>query len=139
MTIPLISCIIIYRYCKSIYIYISIWKRENFMKLLIAGSRGITDFDLAPYIPDGTDKIISGGAKGIDTLAEQYAEQNGLKKIIIKPEYEKYGKAAPIKRNETMVELADAVLVIWDGKSKGTKYTIDYAKKLNKEITVIIV
>ena len=108
------------------------------MKLLIAGSRGITDFDLAPYIPDDTDTIISGGAKGIDTLAEQYAEQNGLKKIIIKPEYEKYGKAAPIKRNETMVELADAVLVIWDGKSKGTKYTIDYAKKLNKEITVII-
>jgi len=86
------------------------------MKLLIAGSRGITDFDLAPYIPDGTDTIISGGAKGIDTLAEQYAEQNGLKKIIIKPEYEKYGRAAPIKRNETMVELADAVLVIWDGK-----------------------
>ena len=108
------------------------------VKLLIAGSRGITDFDLAPYIPDDTDTIISGGAKGIDTLAEQYAKQNGLEKIIIKPEYEKYGKAAPIKRNETMVELADAVLVIWDGKSKGTKYTIDFAKKQNKEITVII-
>ena len=88
--------------------------------------------------PTAQTQFISGGAKGIDTLAEQYAEQNRLKKIIIKPEYEKYGKAAPIKRNETMVELADAVLVIWDGKSKGTKYTIDYAKKLNKEITVII-
>ena len=108
------------------------------MKLLIAGSRGITDFDLAPYIPDGTDTIISGGAKGIDTLAEQYAEQNGLKKMIIKPEYEKYGRAAPIKRNENMVELANTVLVIWDGKSKGTKSTIDFAKKQNKEITVII-
>ena len=107
------------------------------MKLLIAGSRGITDFALAPYIPEDTDTIISGGAKGIDTLAEQYAEQNGLKKIIIKPEYEKYGKAAPIKRNETMVDIADVVLIVWDGVSKGTKSTINYAKTKCKKLILI--
>ena len=107
------------------------------MKLLIAGSRSITDFDLAPYIPDGTDLIISGGANGIDALAEKYADKKKISKLIVRPRYDLYGKAAPIKRNETMVEIADAVLVIWDGKSKGTNSTINFAKKLNKELILI--
>ena len=46
------------------------------MKLLIAGSRGITEFDLAPHIPKDTELIIAGGAAGVDTLAEQYAERS---------------------------------------------------------------
>lgn len=50
-----------------------------------------------------------------------------------------YGKGAPLKRNEILVEMADKILVIWDGKSKGTNYTINYAKKLNKDIYVIII
>lgn len=107
------------------------------MKLLIAGSRSITDFDLAPYIPDGTDLIISGGANGIDALAEKYADKKKISKLIVRPRYDLYGKAAPIKRNETMVELADTVLIIWDGKSKGTNSTINFAKKLNKELILI--
>lgn len=107
------------------------------MKLLIAGSRGITDFDLAEHVPSNATVIISGGAKGIDTLAEKYADERGLDKIIIKPNYNKYGRGAPLKRNEEMVELADEVLVIWDGVSKGTKYTADFAKKKNKPVTVI--
>ena len=107
------------------------------MKLLIAGSRSITDFDLAPYIPDGTDLIISGGANGIDALAEKYADKKKISKLIVRPRYDLYGKAAPIKRNETMVEIADAVLIIWDGKSKGTNSTINFAKKLNKELILI--
>lgn len=108
------------------------------MKLLIAGSRSITDFNLAPYIPDDTDLIISGGADGIDTLAEEYADKKKISKLILRPRYDLYGKAAPIKRNEIMVEIADTVLVIWDGKSKGTKSTIEYAKKKNKNIKVTI-
>ena len=108
------------------------------MKLLIAGSRSITDFDLAPYIPDGTDLIISGGANGIDALAEKYADKKKISKLIVRPRYDLYGKAAPIKRNETMVELADTVLIIWDGKSKGTNSTINFSKKLNKELILII-
>ena len=107
------------------------------MKLLIAGSRSITDFDISGYIPENTDTIIAGGAAGIDTLAEEYADKHRLSKMIIRPKYNLYHKSAPLKRNEEMIEMADKILVIWDGKSKGTKYTIDYAKKLNKEITVI--
>ena len=107
------------------------------MKLLIAGSRSITDFDLTPYISDDVTEIISGGADGIDTLAEKYADEHKLSKHILRPEYSKYGKAAPILRNHVMVDLADAVLVIWDGKSRGTRSTVNYAKKKEKALTLI--
>lgn len=109
------------------------------MKLLIAGSRGIENFDLSKYVPTEIELIISGGAKGIDAVAEKYADDHGIKKIIIKPDYARYGRAAPIKRNEEMVDLADAVLIIWDGHSKGTKYTSDYAAKKNKALRVVLV
>ena len=82
------------------------------MKLLIAGSRSIQDYDLAPYIPHAVDTIISGGAQGIDSLAEAYADEHKLSKYIIRPQYARYGRAAPIKRNQEMVDMADAVLVI---------------------------
>ena len=108
------------------------------MKLLIAGSRKIEHFDFSPYISDSITTIISGGAKGIDSLAEQYADVHRLSKIIIRPEYKKYGKAAPLKRNELLVQIADKILIVWDGVSKGTKYTIDYANKLNKDIQIIL-
>ena len=89
------------------------------MKFLIVGSRSITDFNLSPYIPTDVDTIISGGAHGVDSLAEQYADLHRLSKYIARPRYDLYGRAAPLKRNEQMVDMADAVLVIWDGYSKG--------------------
>ncbi|MBO7303983.1 MAG: hypothetical protein J6V09_02015 [Clostridia bacterium] len=107
------------------------------MKLLIVGSRSITNFDLSPYISRDVDTVISGGAYGIDSLAEQYADLHHLSKYIIRPRYDLYGRSAPLKRNELIVDMADAVLVIWDGKSKGTQYTLQYAEKKNKPITVI--
>ena len=107
------------------------------MKLLIVGSRSITDFDLSPYISADVDTIISGGAGGIDSLAEQYADLHRLSKYILRPCYRLYGRSAPLKRNEEMVAMADAVLIIWDGFSKGTQYTLKYAKKMNKPITLV--
>jgi len=110
------------------------------MKLLICGSRSIKEFDPAPYIPQDCELIIAGGAKGVDTLAEKYADSHGIPKEIVLPDYAKYGRyAAPRKRNIIMVDMADAVLAIWDGKSTGTKYTIEYAKKQKKPITIIMV
>lgn len=106
------------------------------MKLLIAGSRSITSFDLSPYIPDEVDLIITGGAKGIDTLVEAYAKERGIPTLTVKPCYERYGRAAPILRDEEMVDLADSVLVIWDGVSRGSRHTADYARKKGKPLTV---
>ncbi len=106
-------------------------------RLLVVGSRKITDIDISKYIPKDVDTIISGGAKGIDTLAEQYADKHRLSKVIIRPDYSLPKKAAPLFRNQSMVILCSSVLAIWDGKSRGTKHTIDYAKKLKKDVTVI--
>ena len=72
-------------------------------------------------------------------LAEKYADENNIPKWIIKPEYEKYGKSAPLRRNKTIVENADIVVAIWDGESKGAKFTINYAKKIGKTLKIYIV
>ena len=109
------------------------------MKLLVVGSRNIKTFPLSEFIPKEVTLIISGGANGVDRLAEEYADAHRISKMILRPEYAKYGKAAPLKRNEEMVALADAVLVIWDGASKGTKYTADFAKRSNKPLTLLVV
>lgn len=107
------------------------------MKLLIAGSRSITDIDISPYIPEGTDCIIAGDARGIDRIAEKYADKMKISKMIIRPKYDLYKRGAPIKRNEEMVKMCDRVLAFWDGISRGTKHTIDFAKKNGKPIDVI--
>ena len=107
------------------------------MKLLIAGSRSILSFDLSKYIPDDTDLIITGGAQGIDSVAEKYADTHNISKLVVRPKYKVYGKAAPLMRNKDMIDLCDSVLVIWDGHSRGTKFTIDYSNKIKRPIRVI--
>ncbi|MBR6562911.1 MAG: hypothetical protein IKK70_03120 [Clostridia bacterium] len=98
------------------------------MKVAIIGSRGITNADIGKYIPPDTTLIISGGARGVDTLAERYADEHGIEKLILLPQYELYGKNAPLIRNKAIVEHADLVIAFWDGSSHGTRFTIDYAK-----------
>lgn len=107
------------------------------MKLLIAGSRSIQEFDLSPYIPDDTDLIITGGAEGIDSIAEQYADQHKLSKLVLRPQYHLFKRNAPLIRNRKMVDIADAVLIVWDGKSKGTQYTIAYTEKMNIPLVLV--
>ena len=107
------------------------------MKLLIAGSRDIDDFDFEKYIPEDVKLIISGGARGVDSLAEKYADKHKISKLILRPDYKRYGKAAPLIRNKKMVEIADTAIIVWNGKSRGTKYTLECAKNLDKEIILI--
>ena len=106
------------------------------MKVAVIGSRTL-NVDLDDYIPEDTTEIVSGGAKGIDLCAKEYALKQGKKYTEFLPLYNKYGKAAPIKRNDEIIEYADIILAFWDGKSRGTKYVIDRCIKLNKAIKVI--
>ena len=109
------------------------------MKLLVAGSRSIKEYDLQGLVPEGVTLIITGGAVGIDAIAEQYADRRKISKLVLRPRYDLYGRGAPLKRNEEMVEICDMALVIWDGKSRGAGYTIKYAKRMGKMVKVITV
>lgn len=109
------------------------------MKVAVAGSRDIVIDNLNEYLPLDTDEIITGGARGVDDCAKKYAADMGIKYKEFLPDYNKYGRAAPIIRNKHIVEYADIVIAFWNGKSKGTKNTIETAKKLGKSITVHIV
>lgn len=103
------------------------------MRAAIIGSRTINPEIKLEFTPS---QIISGGAIGVDMKAKQYAIHNNIPLIEILPDYEKYGKIAPIIRNKEIVNNCDIVIAYWDGISKGTKMVIDYANK--KGIKVII-
>ena len=108
------------------------------MKVAVIGSRGLW-VDIGKYLPDGVTKIISGGARGIDSAAEEYADKNGIAEEIFLPNYAKYAKRAPLIRNQEIVLNSDIVIAIWDGSSRGTKYTIDFAKRIGKQVKVFII
>ena len=107
------------------------------MKIAVVGSRSVNVVDIGKYI-DGCKEIVSGGAKGADTCAIEYANKNGIKATVFLPEYERYGRAAPIIRNKQIVDYADKIVAFWDGSSKGTLSVIKYAKKTKKPCNVII-
>ena len=101
------------------------------MRLVIFGSRDIIHLPVLERCMEnsGIDtriitEIISGGARGVDRLAIQYAE------IIEKPcrvfyaDWTKYGKSAGPIRNTAMAKYADYGVALWDGKSRGTKHML---------------
>ena len=107
------------------------------MRVAVIGSRNLSVPDLERYLPANVSEIVSGGAKGIDSQAAEYARQNGLTLTEFLPDYARYGRGAPLKRNEQIAEYANAALAFWDGKSKGTKYTISLFEKLGKRVIVV--
>ncbi len=107
------------------------------MKVAIIGSRNAVVTNLKDYLPEDTDEIVSGGAKGIDTCAKQFAIENGIKYTEFLPDYSHYKRGAPLIRNKQIVEYADTVIAFWDGKSKGTKFVIDYCNKISKKVHVV--
>jgi hypothetical protein len=105
------------------------------MKVAIVGSRGLT-CDIGGVLPSETTELISGGAKGIDTCVREYAQAHGLPILEFLPDYKKYGRGAPIIRNGQIIEAADFVLAIWDGKSRGTYSSICKAIKAGKPLEI---
>ena len=106
------------------------------MKVAVIGSRGLTVPNLGKYLPPETTEIVSGGARGVDTSAREYAHAHGIKLTEFLPEYEQFGKSAPLKRNITIIEHADIVLAFWDEKSRGTKFVISNCKKRGIPVNV---
>ena len=109
------------------------------MKVAIVGSRKIDNIEIKDIIPPECDELVSGGAKGVDSFVVKFAKANNIPLKEFIPEYKKYGRAAPIVRNKTIVEYADKIIAIWDGKSRGTKWVIDYCEKIEKPCKIIIV
>ena len=107
------------------------------MKLAIIGSRNCPPIDIESHLKNIPDTIVSGGAIGADTYAREFARKKGLRLIEYFPNYDKYGKVAPLERNKLIVEECDCVLAFWDGNSRGTKFTIDYAREKNKPIKIV--
>ena len=110
------------------------------MKIGVVGSRDFDDYKkLEKELNkiEGITVIVSGGAKGADTLAREFAEKNDIKLTEFKPDYEQYGRGAPLRRNKKIVEYSDQIIAFWDGESKGTKNTIDIAERENKRVTII--
>lgn len=99
------------------------------MKVAVIGSRDLWIDDLSAYLPDETTEIISGGARGIDTSARKYALDHQIPLTEYLPDYKKYGRSAPLRRNITIIEKADLVLAFWDGHSPGTAYVIRKCKE----------
>lgn len=112
-------------------------KQSHTMKIAIIGSRTIASADIERYLPTDCTCIISGGAKGVDTISAEYARTNGIELVEMLPDYSKYGRGATHIRNRAIVEASDMVLAFWDGKSKGTISTVNYAKKTSKPFHIV--
>lgn len=108
------------------------------MKVAVIGSRNLVVQNLGKYLPEETMEIVSGGAKGIDTCAREYALAKGLKLTEFLPDYKRYGRGAPLKRNLQIIDYADCVLAFWDGQSRGTKFVIEHCKVQNKPVRIFL-
>lgn len=109
------------------------------MKIAIIGSRNVKVDNLSAYLPEAISEIVSGGAKGIDTQAAEYAKSHNIKLTEFLPEYSRYKKGAPLKRNIQICEYADKVFAFWDGGSRGTKFVINYCKEHDIPVEIILV
>ncbi|MFI3116158.1 MAG: hypothetical protein R3Y12_08485 [Clostridia bacterium] len=107
------------------------------MKVAIIGSRTLEINNLEKYIPKNTTEIVSGGAKGVDLCAKNYALERNLKYTEFLPQYNLYRRNAPLKRNIEIINYADFVIAFWDGESSGTKFVIDECAKIEKICKVI--
>jgi hypothetical protein len=114
------------------------------MRVIIAGSRTIIDYKLiASHIEETAfhipiTSIVSGTARGVDRLGEEWARRNGVKVTRYPANWKQFGRAAGYRRNEEMARNADAAIIIWDGISKGTKHMIKLAKSHNLRTFIYI-
>lgn len=108
--------------------------------VLITGSRKLTDVELVfkvlnKELKEG-DVIIHGGAKGADSIAQAYCHEKGITEIVMRPLYPSK-KEYYLHRNAEMIGMCEKVIAFWDGASRGTQFTINYAKQRGFDVKVI--
>lgn len=112
-------------------------------RLAVVGSRGFADHGklagvLAALLKlKGRFVVISGGAMGAASLAIRWAREQDLPTTEYLPNYAKYGKAAPLIRNQALINAAQELLAFWDGQSSGTAHTIRLAQEKGIPVTII--
>ena len=109
------------------------------MRCAIIGSRSFHNYALLVETLNNYNdvtQIISGGAKGADALAARYAKENNIELVEFLPD-KSLGRGMYHRRNDQIVEHCDRLIAFWDGKSTGTKYTIDKARKSRREVRII--
>jgi predicted Rossmann fold nucleotide-binding protein DprA/Smf involved in DNA uptake len=110
------------------------------MKVGIVGSREypcLHKVSLFVYMLPVTTTIVSGGARGVDMTAVQTARTRNQPVRVFEAEWDRYGNSAGFRRNGDIVRESDVIVAFWDGVSKGTKHTIDLARKQGKPVLVI--
>ncbi len=128
-------------------------KDENFVHLGVVGSRSVAPADIDYIhkilesflilseieldIPRDNYIIVSGGAVGVDSYAESFAEKHNLDCIVIKPDWKKYGKKAGFLRNSEVVAVADVIVAFVDKDTGGTWDTIRKAEKAGKPVYIV--
>jgi len=119
--------------------------------LLVVGSRDIIDYSfIKDYLDNFIDQrysgyqvvIVSGGARGVDSLVERYANEKGYEKVIMPAQWDLYGKSAGYRRNEQMHQFLATkpdryVIAFWDGVSKGTAHNFELAKRYENPLEIV--
>jgi len=102
----------------------------------VIGSRSWSDYSTLKEILDAhkPTSVVSGGAGGADSLAQRYAKERGMPIKIWYPNYNAWGRKAPLYRNANIVKDSDFIIAFWDGRSRGTKYTINLAREDRKTV-----
>lgn len=105
------------------------------MRVIVAGSRSISDYSvvwraiLASGLMGEITELVSGTAPGVDRLGESWAAKHQIPIRRFPADWTKYGKRAGYLRNELMAQHADALILVWDGASKGSRHMLDIARK----------
>lgn len=116
------------------------------VRLIIAGGRDFTDYELlrdrCDFKLSSVDTthditIISGGARGADSLAQQYSTDRNYALEIMEADWDTHGKSAGYKRNQAMSDVATHLIAFWDGESRGTKHMIDIATRAGHVVHVV--
>jgi hypothetical protein len=143
LLLPLPSAVAAY-YCKNRYIPVYLLASIGLSLIATIWDFQLTLFYAIPAICSGTlygflkqkrltiGEIVSGGERGADALAKRYAEEYGHAYKEFPADRETHGNRAGFLRNEQIIQYSDCCIAFWDGKSRGTKLTIDLCKRYNK-------